>query len=378
MSKRIDKCTLVGEAGDNRDSFMRFNSAPAKRLAISQPPSGKPSIVIMNNGDVVLSYIGDYSPTAAPPQGEHMCITRSSDGGATWSKPVRATNSPHNDREGYLIHYDDDTLQICYMRVMLNTPQPWQGPFLVESTDGGESWSEPWQVDITDFCPNGPFGCGDRGHIVMPDGTLFLFVSTYETPPQPYEYVMISRDRGRSFDQWHLVSECSGDSSFCLRQDGTLAASLRINADNFPHRDAHPQLRENSEQVHYMGFSESADAGQTWSTASRLTGFNEIPGHMIQLPDGRLMLTFGVRHYPLGIQAVMTQTDGRTWDLDNRLMLAWDGGMVRLPNGYCRHTIGHPYSAVLPDGQIMTAYYRCSDPFDGNTCRVEALIWSAP
>lgn len=371
---------LVGDEGDDRDRTFTMCSRPAQRFVLAEAPAGKPSIAVLSTGEIVVSYIRNYR--MGRPEGETMEIARSSDGGQTWSAPARATRSPHNDREGYLVRFDDDALLLCYMRVMTGDPEhPWQGPFLCESTDGGRTWSDPWQVDITAFCPHGPYGAGGRGHVVLPDGTLLLFVATYEDPPAPYEYVMVSHDRGRTFDQWYPVSECSGDSSFVLCPDGTIAGALRCNADNFPQRGANRGLREKGETVHFMAFSRSEDGGRTWSTPEPLTGHNEIPGHITALRDGRLLLSFGVRHYPLGIQALVTHPDGRSWDHAGRLLLAWHGGMFPLPGhakGYCRHTVGHPYTAELPDGRLLTAYYRFADPFDGDSGQVEGLFWEPP
>ena len=372
---------LVGDEGDDRERYFTMQPHAAQRVVLAEGAAGKPSIAVLSTGAIVMSCIRNYR--MGTPEGERMEVIRSEDGGRTWSEPVRATRSPHNDREGYLIRFDDDTLLLCYMRVMVREEpgRPWQGPYLCESTDGGRTWSDSWQVDVSAFCPRGPYGAGDRGHVVLPDGTLLLFVSTYVEPGAPYEFVMVTRDRGRSFEAWHPVSECSGDSSFTLCADGSIAAALRCIAADFPRRGANPALRAKSETVHFMAFSRSSDQGRTWAEPTPLTGYNEIPGHITALRDGRLLLSYGVRHFPLGIQALLTGADGRTWDHDNRLLLAWHGGMYPLPGhakGYCRHTIGHPFTAELPDGRLLTAYYRFADPFDGDSCQVEALFWSPP
>jgi len=383
-SKTNAKATIeprrhVGDEAHDVNCVYSIRKSPAERQVLATGPAGKPSIAILSDGTILVSYIRNYYIDRIP-KGERMELVRSTDGGNTWSDPIRITRSEHNDREGYLIRFPDDRLLLCYMRVMAHTDpkRPWQGPYLCESIDGGLTWSDSWQIDISRFCPNGPFGAGDRGHVVLPDGTLLLFVSTYEDPPVPYNYVMISRDRGRTFPEYYMVSDQSGDSSFALCPDGTVAGALRINGDNFPYRDAHPELRVKSEGVHFMAAVRSMDQGKTWSKATPLTGYNEIPGHLLCLKDGRLLLSFGVRHYPLGIQAILSSRDRMTWDTENRIMLAWHGGMHRLSHGYCRHTVGHPFTAQLPDGKLLTAYYRLADPFDAATCQVEAVTWEPP
>lgn len=370
---------LTGDEGFDGECVYVRQRMVAERQTFAAGAAGKPSIAVLSSGEIVLSFIRNYN-IAVTPEGERMEVIRSADGGRTWSEPVAATRSEHNDREGYLIRFADDALLICFMRVMAgqDPAHPWQGPYLCESTDGGRTWSDAWQVDISRFCPNGPFGAGDRGHVVLPDGTLLLFVSTYEVPQRPFEYVMISHDRGRTFPEYYQVSDNSGDSSFALCRSGAIAGALRIIGDDYPHRGAHPELAAKSEAVHFMGFSRSTDLGKTWSPPVPITGYNEIPGHVAQLADGRLLLSFGVRHYPLGIQAVLTGPDAEAWDLDRRVTLADHGAMHRLPNGYCRHTIGHPFTAELPDGRLLTAYYRLADPFDPASCQIEGVFWQAP
>jgi hypothetical protein len=382
----VDKVELGGirpsaswfpnDEGDDLDRFFSMKPYNAKRRVLAEGEAGKPSIVVMPSGEIVVSYIRGYNLAKNPPENERMEVIRSADGGETWSEAVRATNSPYNDREGYLILLPDGTLLLCYMRVMahLDPAHPWQGPFICRSEDGGRTWSEAWQVDISAFCPAGPFGAGDRGHVVLPDGTLLLFVGAYEIPRRPMNYVMVSHDGGRTFPEYHLVSDMAGDSSFARLPSGKIIGFLRMNGADFPKRGAHPELLRKGEAVHFMGLSESEDNGKTWSSPRKATEYNEIPGHILALRGGRVLITYGVRHLPLGIQAQTSSDEGATWS--DRLLLAWNGSVMRLSTGQRRHTIGHPYSAELPDGRIMTAYYRLADPFDAASCQVEALFWN--
>lgn len=366
--------------GDTPDRFFATTSFAARRVILASGEAGKPSIVVKPNGDIVLSYIKGYNLANNPPVGERMEVIRSTDGGLTWSEPVRATNSPFNDREGYLVLLPDGALLLTYMRVMahVDRARPWQGPYICRSDDGGRSWSETWQVDISRFCPAGPFGAADRGHIVMPDGRFLFFVGTYEDPRRPKEYVMISHDGGRTFPEYYQISEISGDSSFTLHPSGNIIGALRINGDDFPYPGARSELADRGEAVHFLGLVQSQDQGKTWSAPQKLTEFNEIPGHLMTLQDGRLLLSFGVRHHPLSIQAMISDASGMQWETSQRLMLTWTGERFRLPNGHFRHAIGHPYTVQLPDGSMFSAYYRLADPADGASCQVEGLFWRLP
>ena len=373
---------LVGDEY-SPDQYFLFRSAPARRTVLTDVPSGKPSIALLPNGDVLVSYLDGYNITQSLQdrvgQKHVASLLRSSDGGRTWSEPVSMTQPPALTGDGYLIPFADGHVLFCYMRLEPNEPaRPWQGPYICESTDGGRTWSEPWQVDISRFCPNGPYGAGDRGHVVLPDGTLLLFVSTYEAPPNPYEYMLVSHDRGRTFSDYVRISDYSGDSSFCLCPDGVIAAALRMQAHNYPHRRAQPKHETRGERTHYMAYATSTDAGRTWSEPQQLTDYNQIPGHITCLQDGRLLMSYGVRSYPLGVQAVLSDPGRSSWDLENRIMLAWNGGMWDNGRGYARHTVGHPYTQQLPDGTLLTVYYRMLDPFEPTSMRVEALFWTPP
>ncbi|MBI3922717.1 MAG: exo-alpha-sialidase [Armatimonadetes bacterium] len=349
----------------------------SNRVVLASGEAGKPSMVVLPNGEILLSYIKCYNIARYPPLGERMEVIRSADGGATWSEPFRATHSPHNDREGYLILLNDGTLLLTFMRVMshVDAVHPWQGPFLCRSEDGGRAWSEPWQVDISSICPEGPFGAAGRGHAVLPDGRLLLFVSVYDPPERPHEHVLISRNGGETFIEHHFVSEFSGDSSFARLPGGQIVGALRINAADFPHRGAHPELQEQSEAVHFMGITKSSNDGKAWSTPVPVTEYNEIPGHLLALQDGRLLLTFGVRTPPLGIHAVVSEDGGASWDTDGRIVLVEEGPTFRLPHGVVRHGLGHPYTVELPDGRLLTAYYRLADGSDAASCQVEGVFW---
>ena len=371
-----DRPRLLAEDGFNPHLAYALKPFPVERSVVFEPSAGKPSLVKLPDGTLLASCIRGY-----PTHDFHWQIDlrRSDDGGKTWSPSVCAVPEDRHPGDHYLIVFDNDHLLLAFMSVIIaDKKHPWQGPFLSESPDAGRSWSDPWPVDISAFC-SGPFGAADRGHVVTPDGALFLFVGTFENPPRPYEFMMVSHDRGRTFSEWRKISDNSADGSFALAPSGDFVGLLRINADDYPHRGAHPELAERSERVHFMAFVRSIDHGRTWSTPLPITGWSEIPGHILPLTDGRLLATFGVRHYPLGIQALLTKPDGRTWDLDNRLVLALHGAQAKRPGtDVVRHSCGHPFTAQREDGRLFTVYYMMADPFDHKTFQIEGLLWDPP
>jgi hypothetical protein len=91
----------------------------------------------------------------------------------------------------------------------------------------------------------------------------------------------------------------------------------------------------------------SDDKGATWQGLTD-TGVKGHPPDLLVLDDGRLLLTYGFRHMPLGIRAVVSADNGESWDLQHVWTLRDDGGSTDL---------GYPHSVQLKDGTIVTIYY---------------------
>ena len=91
----------------------------------------------------------------------------------------------------------------------------------------------------------------------------------------------------------------------------------------------------------------SDDKGVTWHSL-RDTGVKGHPPDLLQLQDGRVLLTCGFRHLPYGIRAAVSSDDGETWQTDSIWTLRDDGGGADL---------GYPHSTQLKDGTIVTVYY---------------------
>ena len=62
-------------------------------------------------------------------------------------------------------------------------------------------------------------------------------------------------------------------------------------------------------------------------------------------------MTFGSRHAPFGVRALVSRDQGRTWD-DHHAIVLVDNCEGR--------DCGYPTTLALPDGFLLTAYYRTS------------------
>jgi hypothetical protein len=88
----------------------------------------------------------------------------------------------------------------------------------------------------------------------------------------------------------------------------------------------------------------SGDDAATWQRRQKLTGAQQHPGHFARLKDGRLLLSYGNRVDPKGVDIRFSADEGETWSEPLRVTdFQGDGG--------------YPSSVQLPDGQVLTAFY---------------------
>ena len=73
-------------------------------------------------------------------------------------------------------------------------------------------------------------------------------------------------------------------------------------------------------------------------------------GRIARLPDGRLVATYGYRRAPMGIRACLSVDGGKSWDIQNEIILRADG----FGSG---SDLGYPITQRLPDGTLATVYY---------------------
>jgi hypothetical protein len=115
----------------------------------------------------------------------------------------------------------------------------------------------------------------------------------------------------------------------------------------------------------YLYRSHSDDQGLTWITPEK-TDIWGYPAHLLRLPDGRILCTYGYRQRPTGVRATISSDNGETWDVANEIVLRNDGF------GYARD-LGYPISMLRPDGSILTVYYFTSEEHPHT--HIAATIW---
>lgn len=320
---------------------------------------GWPSIAATEDGELLAVFSGDRD--------WHLCpwgkifLTRSSDGGETWSDPVIAVDTPLDDRDAGILVAPDGSLLITFnASLVFDMPEKYpQYQDYARSLDAEtrEKWEHQWVFRSTDggktFTPQGPVPTGTpHGPAVLADGRL-LMVRT-----EVYE----SHDLGKTWNKiaeipqpedWKSSNAFMSESHAVETDDGRIVALARYRDKKTPDYN----LRQ----------LESSDGGHTWS-AITATGMEGFPPHLLKLDNGWLVASYARRVAPLGQRVCVSMDHGRTWKVQDE---------VELSNAIPQSPIdlGYPASAQLPDGSIYTVYYQVADASHDEMPSLMGTLW---
>ena len=194
--------------------------------------------------------------------------------------------------------------------------------YISRSEDNGATWStSPAVVDGQESWPVGsPFG----RMVTLEGGAILMPVHHAAT-----SYLIRSHDDGRTWVDPVAIADGYNETSICDLGDGRILAVMR------------------ADEVGSTWQADSEDRGYTWSEPQQLTGEAQHPADVIKLTDGRVLMTYGRRVTPWGILGMISNDDGKTWDENDRILLAADSGADQ----------GYPSTLQRDDGAIVTVYY---------------------
>jgi hypothetical protein len=301
----------------------------------------------------------------------HVCprgrivMTRSTDGGRTWSPRQVVYESPSDERDPAVLCLKDGTVVASFCtwdswresadlrekysaetaRMEKDGWGKYSGIWLSVSTDNGRTWSPPRRAPEF-FSPHGP--------VVGPDGALY-WVAFGSSEGRARVVIHRTADLGRSWQPWSEVAYCKpydpsyaweywDEPNLLFLSGGRALSTFRVEKDGLAWQ------------------SHSTDQGKNWSwpAATPVWGF---PQQLCLLADGRILMAYGHRRPPLGIRACLSTDGGRTYDLDREIVLRHDGADSDL---------GYPYSIQLRDGRVLTVYYHNRK---GTDCYIEGAIY---
>ena len=311
---------------------------------IQKLPDGRLGVVT-RDGDI---HIGE--------RGRLVFVT-SDDGGESWSHATVISQKGPDSRNPAFGVTADGTLLVSFVKADKYTDGTWGAAvgrhspcWISRSEDGGATWSDAELVNgqgHEQWSKAGATGPDDPHQysspfgkmLTLPDGTLLMGYEIHAGGPNGV-FLIRSHDGGRTWvDCVTLMEGFYGEPALCDLGEGRLLVMLRRTSRGGSN------LRESTTGLWQI---DSEDGGYTWSEPRRVTGNMEHPGDAIRLEDGRLLLTYGRRVPPYGIQGMVSRDDGRTWDAENRLLLVGDSGT---------YDCGYPRSVQRDDGTIVTVYY---------------------
>jgi hypothetical protein len=336
-----------------------------QRIVAVQGAGYFPVLIRLKTGRLLVVY--RYGAPHISVKGK-LAVSWSDDDGKTWSSPVIAASGENDHRNPAMVELPNGDILISYCvmdgydasgrkflpSVNGKDPRSTKPLWIVRSDDHGATWSAPEEIE-------GTRPSADRGELqnafgkmaVMEDGSVLMSVyGSWMGHHTTFEHIYRSTDSGHTWSLLSTAAEHVNESAIAALPNHRVLLAMRTDADE------------------KLLVTHSADGGKTWDTATQVTQPNEHPGDLIQLKNHDVLLTFGERNAPRGADAILSHDGGNTWDPKTRMVLADDA-----PIRDC----GYPSSVQLPDGRIVTVYYKVDDAATAPaSTRLMAVIWRIP
>jgi len=278
-----------------------------------------PDVCRLADGRLLAVFYAGYGhvslPNAQLPKGGRVSGCYSSDEGKTWTPAQIIYDGPDDDRDPSIAQLSDGRIVCNFFSLRAKEGGKYDGlgSWMVESSDGGKTWSEAHCISNTYYC-SAPIR-------ELPDKTLILGLYQ-ETDKDSFGAVTLSKDMGKTWsapidiDNGGLRLDAETD--VIRLKDGRLYAAQRTAKES-------------------MRYSISEDGGKTWSV-SKPMGF---PGHCPYLhrtPDDIIVCAHRIPNTSLHYSLDECQTWSANVDVDSC------GG-------------AYPSMVTLRDGSILIVYY---------------------
>lgn len=216
------------------------------------------------------------------------------------------------------------------------------GGYLVRSADGAKSWQGPILPPpvpgskLLDVWGK-PVPAYNRGAMFQEkDGRICWAVARSDSGSVPKTSV-------------HLVTSVNGGTDW--QYQGVVASDPRVTFNETsligtPRGDLVAFLRTDNMPGKYSCIARSTDRGKTFTWQS--LGFYGYPLHALELPDNRILLTYGYRNKPYGIRGRILNSECTDFADAPEFIIRDDGGSGDL--GYC-------WSVMLDRKRVLVVYY---------------------
>ena len=337
---------------------------------------GWPTVGIRENGELLVVSSGMRE--------EHVCpfgtvdLIRSHDDGETWTWHQTLLDGPIDDRDSGVCVTAKGTILVTtftslayegtlkrveaaeaagspiwpkerllkwqgvHNRISAEQRQNELGCWMIRSTEGGVTWSQRYSSIVNS--PHGP--------AQLSDGRLLYAGKKLWDGGQ--NGVCQSTDDGQTWQWLADIPTRDGDSEQDYHELHQVEAA---NGDIIVQIRNHNKANDNENLQ-----CESSDGGKTWSKPHTI-GVWGIPSFLMRLKDDRLLMTYGHRRQPLGVQARLSEDNGKTWG--EPIVLYGDG---------ISGDLGYPSTVQLADGSLLTVWYEAIQ----GKCVLQMLKWPLP
>jgi hypothetical protein len=273
--------------------------APSEPIRIADVIGGHihPSLCRTPKGDLLAVYNKQGGG------GKELLVTRSQDGGQTWSQPVAVpTIKDCSIYPGSLTVLSDGRILLNWSCYHVDGDRRWRTPHFCTSGDDGRTWSEVTDVPLEDFTN---YSC--LRHPVM--------------QLSPHEWVLPLYDRTIVYNEQKHAVRPFGDGRNhgmvpILRTPGGAVLS------GAPQAHAPVPVGKPGETVRGL---RSTDGGQTWKALHALPYFGVAGYDFCTLDNDWIVLTsiiYGVgRDGEWAYELIVSRDDGVTWDREHSLII---------------------------------------------------------
>jgi len=209
----------------------------------------------------------------------------------------------------------------------------------VRSGDGGRTWQGPYYPPHVEseryFNAHGkPVPAYNRGALFeAKDGRILWIVAAHDRMKKTSNHLLVSHDKGLS---WEYSGVVANDQNVSFNEASVIET---------PKGDIVGFLRTAGYDDQAV-ITRSSDGGKTFEWQSM--GFQGHPLNALQLPDNRVLVTYGYRHKPYGIRARVLNAECTDWDTAQEVILRTDGG---------NSDIGYTWPVQLDEHRVLVVYY---------------------
>ena len=324
-----------------------------------------PSVITLADGSLISAWSGERLGHVCP-FGKVM-VSKSFDGGLTWSTPYCALNTPLDDRDAglteldgkiYLTSFNNSrqmqihrnslaTYPLLHNRLLKRVEEitdeeelKYLGANLSISSDGGRTFEYLGTMPIT----------APHGVIKKKDGSLLMIgrrfydeaAANFEYLPEGIYAMEISKD-GKMGKPYLIVEPNDEGLLYCEPHAIDLGDKILLGI-----------RAQNDKGVFTIYTALSFDGGKTFSKPQP-TGLEGSPPHFFALDSGEVLLSYARRKEDFPECVALSVDGGVTFSEKYKLTLGknWD--------------IGYPATTLTREGNFVTVYYQSPD--------IKYIVW---